>query len=141
MSPIDYAVPVGGILLILVIIYLTGGYKTARVGDLDAARLFADQLPGFTADDILVAADGLAALARDVRTGALAVAYAMGDRINVRALPPGDVTGIRMDDEGRLTIRLDDFTHGSVTLVVDKDAGNLNHWTAALEDLTDKGAA
>ncbi len=141
MSPIDYALPVGGIILILLIIYLTGGYRTARIGDLDAARLFSEQVPGFAPKAILVASDGLAALARDTKSGALAVAYAMGDKINVRPLPPGDVAGYRVDGGRSLTVRLNDFTHGSVTLVLDEEPsgrdGGLATWTAALDALTE----
>jgi len=137
----DYALPVGGIILILAVIYLTGGYKTARVGDMDAARLFADQVPDFAASDLLVAANGLAALARDGRTGAVAVAYAMGDKINVRTLGPGDVAAVSVDGVRSLTIRLNDFTHGTVTLALATEAGQLKTWTTALGALAGPKAA
>lgn len=136
MSPIDYLLPVGGVILILAVIYLTGGYRTARVGDMDAKRLFSEQVPGFKPSELLVAGNSLAALARDGRTGALAVAYAMGDKINARALAPGDVVGYRVDGGRSLTLRLNDFTHGTVTLALGKETGNLNEWTKALDALT-----
>jgi hypothetical protein len=141
VSPIDYVLPVGGVILILAVIYLTGGYRTARVGDMEAKTLFAEQVPGFKPSELLLSGNGLAALARDGRTGALAVAYAMGDRINARALAPGDVVAYRVDGGRSLTLRLNDFTHGTVTIALGKESGNLNEWTRALDGLTERNRA
>lgn len=118
--PLDPTVPLAGILLILLLVWLTGGTRHARLADgHDAAALLAAPETGFTASDIAVSADGDCAIARDP-AGHMAVVFASGAKLAARRLRPAEIVAVTLSagEDGRavLAIRTAAFTHPDFTL-------------------------
>lgn len=92
MSVIDLIIPVAGIGLIVLAVWLTGGLRTAALADVDAARrrIALDQ-PDFAVGDVVVARDRRGALAFDRAGDQLAILFAVGDRMTSRVIRPEDL--------------------------------------------------
>ncbi len=90
--PLDPRLPLGGIALILALVWLTGGRRRARIADADAARAVLSQPElGFIPARISVAADGAAAIAADT-AGRLGLVFPVGAKLAARVLLPADLT-------------------------------------------------
>lgn len=89
--PLDPTLPVAGIMLILVLVWLTGGRRRACLADGETAQsLLAQPELGFAPAEIVVAEDGAGAIAVDA-AGRLALVFPAGARLAARPLKPGEV--------------------------------------------------
>ena len=116
--PITLLIPLGGIALILMAVWLTGGARRARLDRALVLRRLDEDLPDFAATEICVAADAAAAIAAD-HDGALALIFVAGDKVVVRALTAHDIRRVAQEsagDDARLVIDTGEFSHGRVVL-------------------------
>ena len=126
-NPITLLVPLVGIALILLAVWLTGGARRARLDRALVLARLAEDLPDFAASEMAIAADGTGALVASA-AGALAVAFVAGDKVVVRALPRGALRRVDLAGE-RLLIETDEFTHGRFALTLPGEAAR---WAARL---------
>lgn len=92
--PLDPTLPLGGIALILTLVWLTGGRRTAAIATAhDAAAALAAPETGFHPAEIAVSATGDAALARDA-AGHVAIVFVSGARLIARRLGRDDIAGV-----------------------------------------------
>lgn len=124
--PLDPTLPLGGIALILTLVWLTGGRQRAKIATAsDAAVALAAPEAGFRAGEIAVSEDGLAALARDA-AGRIAIVFVSGVRFSTRRLSPEDIVTVtlapRPDGKVRIEIATSAFTHPRFTLEFERAA-------------------
>lgn len=124
--PLNPILPLGGIALILTLVWLTGGRRQASLtAPADAAAVLAAPEVGFAAIDIAMARDGSAALARDA-AGHIAVVFASGAKLATRKLEAADIAAVTLtpqaDGLAQLGIRTHAFTHPNFTLLLDAAA-------------------
>ncbi len=124
-DPLSFVVPLAGITLVLLAVWLTGGRRRLRLDEGLAARRLAEDLPGFQPQAMLVDRDGHAVLARG--TDGFAVVFAAGARAAVRRI--GALQGLEIDG-GQLTLATGDFTHPRFVLTA--DAAAAAEWARAL---------
>ncbi len=94
MSPLDLILPVAGIALIILVVWLTGGLRSARIDDGETVRRhLAVDHPDFEPGDLRLAADQRSALVLDRGERRIAVLFALGDRVTIRMAAPGDLAG------------------------------------------------
>ena len=132
-NPLTMLVPLVGIALILLAVWLTGGARRARLDRALVLRRLDEDAPDFVAEDVVVDAGGGTALAAAADRGAVALVFAAGDRVAVRKLAPGDVRRLAQESgpEGvRLVIDTGDFTHGRFDLLLPK--AEAERWAARL---------
>src|SRR5579864_7354246 len=91
MSPIAMLIPLGGIALILLAVWLTGGAHRARLDRALVLRRLDEDLPGFAAAEVSIDADAATAIAATADGAALALIFAAGDKVAVRPLAPRDI--------------------------------------------------
>ena len=118
MNPITLLIPLGGIALILVAVWLTGGARRARLDRGLVLRRLDEDLPDFAAAEMSIDAEGASALAM-ANDGALALIFVAGDRIVVRPLLAHDIRRAAQERSGDavlLVIDTGEFTHGRVAL-------------------------
>jgi len=118
--PLDPTVPLGGIALILLLVWLTGGRRQAVItGPGEATVLLATPETDFSASQIVVSQAGDVALASDAG-GRIAVVFACGDRLAARKLSHNDIAAITVapqaGDMALLSIRTTAFTRPDFTL-------------------------
>ncbi len=95
MSPLDLILPVGGIALIALVVWLVGGLRNASIDDTDAVRRqLALDHPEFEPGELRLAADKRSALIIDRAERRSAVLFALGDRVTIRIVAPGDLAGV-----------------------------------------------
>ncbi len=135
LNPFLLALPVAGIALILLVIWLTGGLKSARVDRAAALARLAEDLPDFHAGSLTVDTDGRLALARAAAGDELALVFAVGSRLATRKLKPRDLRAARTrPDPGgtRLILQTGDFARSRFELVLpDAEAAPLAAWLGA----------
>ena len=134
MSPLDLILPVGGIALIILVVWLAGGLRSASIGDSETARRqLALDHPEFELGDLRLAADKRSALAVDRGERRIAVLFALGDRVTIRILAPGDLAGATARG-GDLVLTLTDLgAHRIVLRLGDAEAAQA--WAALLDRL------
>ena len=113
--PLDPTLPLGGIALILTLVWLTGGRQRATIATAsDAAAILAAPEAGFRAGEIAVSKDGNAALARDAM-GRIAIVFVSGARLGVRRLAPEDILSVTLAPQAggnvRVEVATSAFTH------------------------------
>ena len=113
--PVTLLIPLVGIALILVAVWLTGGAQRARLDGGLMVRRLAEDMPHFKPDETALAADGAAGLATDAQGAALMLVFVAGDKVVTRRLQRGDVPQVEAA-QGILTIDTGDFTHRRFTL-------------------------
>ncbi len=114
--PINPLLPLGGIALILALVWLTGGRRQARLGDAAAVRgLLAQPETGFHAAEIGLSHDGAGAIAADA-AGHLALVLPVGARLAARLLKPADIVAQRLDNRDAGMARLELTTKGPAAL-------------------------
>lgn len=138
--PLDPTVPLGGIALILALVWLTGGRRQAVVTGAAATALLAAPETGFAAEETALSQDGRALLARD-GDGRIAVAFASGAHLAVRRLAPGDIAAVTLErssdgngsegGDALLHIRTRAFTHRDYALRLAHDEAA--RWRGHLE--------
>ncbi|HMK71680.1 MAG TPA: hypothetical protein VK442_11970 [Xanthobacteraceae bacterium] len=134
MSPLDLILPVAGIALIVLLVWLTGGRRSASIADTDAVRRhLALDHPDFEPGDLRLAVDKRSALVVDRGERRTAVLFALGDRITIRLLAPGDLAGVTARD-GDLTLTLADLGARRIALRLG-DAEAARAWAARLDRL------
>ncbi len=124
-DPLSFAIPLGGIALVLLAVFVAGGRRALRLDEAIARRRLAEDLPGFMPQALLVDQDGDTVLARG--PDGFAVVFSAGARAAVRriAAPPAlQVEG------GRLTLDTGDFTHPRFVLTAEPAAAA--DWARAL---------
>lgn len=124
------------IALLVLLNVILGGWRPARLKSADdAVRIMADGVFGFQASQpVGLDAAGRAALAREMGGTRLGLAQALGDRITVRALKPGDVKTVTRDGV-RLTLTLADYTLPRAELRF-ADANEAISWQEAAHGFT-----
>jgi hypothetical protein len=127
-NPITLLIPLIGIALILLAVWLTGGTRRARLDRTLVLRRLAEDLPGFAAAEIVIDADGANALAASAEGRGFAIVFAAGDKVVVRSLARRDWRRITVSGEG-LVIDTGDFAHGRFVLALPGDA---ERWMARL---------
>ncbi|HEX6841700.1 MAG TPA: hypothetical protein VF113_09220 [Stellaceae bacterium] len=131
-NPITLLIPLGGIALILLAVWLTGGARRARLDRALVLRRLDEDLPDFAATEISIGADAAAAIAT-ADDGVLALIFVAGDRLVVRPLLAQDIERVTQEgagDDVRLVIETGDFTHGRVALLL--SAAEAARWQARL---------
>ncbi len=118
--PINPVLPLGGIALILTLVWLTGGRRRAAIAAADdAAAVLSAPEAGFQAGEIAVSTDGDAALARDA-AGQIAVVFVSGARLSMRRLAPEDIRSVTLAPQagGSMAVKITTaaFTHPDFTL-------------------------
>src|SRR5690348_13366436 len=98
-NPITLLIPLGGIALILVAVWLTGGARRARLDRALVLRRLDEDLPDFAATEISIGADAATAIAL-ADDGALALIFIAGDRVVVRPLPAHDIGRVAQERSG-----------------------------------------
>lgn len=135
LNPFLLALPVAGIALILLVIWLTGGLKSARVDRAKALARLAEDLPDFEAGSLAVDADGRLALARATSGDELVLVFAVGNRLATRKLKPRDLRAahLRPDPDGtRLILQTGDFARPRFELrLPEAEATPLAAWLGA----------
>jgi hypothetical protein len=133
MNPIVMLIPLGGIALILLAVWLTGGARRARLDRALVLRRLDEDLPDFAAAEVSIDADAVAAIAATEDGRSLALIFATGDKVVVRPLAPRDIRRLAQEPERdgvRLVIDTGDFTHGRFALLL--AAGEAARWQARL---------
>lgn len=137
MSPLDLILPVAGIALIVLVVWLTGGLRNVSIADTDAVRRhLALDHPDFEPGDVRLAADKRSALAVGGERQ-IAVLFALGDRITIRLLGPGDLAGAAARG-GDLILTLTDLGVRRMVLALG-DAETARAWAARLDRLLIRG--
>jgi hypothetical protein len=135
MSPADplaLLIPLGGIALILVAVWLTGGARRAQLDRALVLRRLDEDLPDFAVAETSIDADAATALAM-ADDGALALIFAAGDKVVVRPLAAHDIRRVAQegrDGDMRLVIDTGEFTHGRFALRL--PAAEAARWQARL---------
>lgn len=127
-DPLSFAIPLGGIGLVLLAVVLAGGRRALRLDEALAARRLGEDLPGFEVRAMLVDQDGRTVLARGA--DGFALVFAAGARAAVRRLAGLHAVDV---DGGRLTLATGDFTHPRFTLTAEPAA--VADWARALGTL------
>lgn len=127
-NPVTLLIPLIGIALILLAVWLTGGARRARLDRALVLRRLEEDLPGFVAGEIVIDAAGAQALVAAVDGAAHAVLFAAGDKVVVRRLARGHLGHVAAERD-RLTIDTGDFAHGRFTLSLPGEAAR---WAARL---------
>jgi hypothetical protein len=120
-STIAMLIPLGGIALILVSVWLTGGARRTQLDQPLVLRRLDEDLPDFAAATIDIDADAATAIAASTDGRSLALIFAAGDKVVVRPLGRHDIRQIAQEPQGdrmRLIIDTDDFTHGRFALLL-----------------------
>lgn len=134
MSPLDLILPVGGIALIVLVVWLFGGLRSASIDDTDTVRRYlALDHPEFEAGELRLAADKRSALMLDRGERRGAVLFALGDRVTVRIVAPGDLAGVAARG-GDLVLTLTDLGARRLILRLG-DAEAAQAWAARLDRL------
>ena len=131
-NPITLLIPLGGIALILLAVWLAGGARRARLDLALVLRRLDEDLPDFAATEICIDADAATAIAA-AGDGALALIFAAGDRVVVRPLAAREIRRVAQESAGdamRLVIDTGEFTHGRITLRL--SAAEAARWQARL---------
>ena len=134
--PLDPTLPLGGIALILTLVWLTGGRQRAMIATADdAAAVLAAPEGGFQAGAIAVSKDGSAALARDA-AGHIAIIFASGARLSMRRLAPEDILSVTLAPQAGGNIRVDIATRAFTRprFALDLDAATAETWQRHLSE-------
>jgi hypothetical protein len=115
-NPLSLLIPLVGIALILLAVWLTGGARRARLDRALVLARLGEDLPDFTPVEVAVDADAATALAVGA-DGTLVLIFAAGDKVVVRALEPGEVRRVAVAGD-RLIIDTSAFTHGRFALAL-----------------------
>lgn len=135
--PLDPTVPLAGIALILLLVWLTGGNRRALVaGRDDAATLLAAAETGFVVADIAVSSTRDCAIARDGQ-GHLAMVFASGAKLAARKLQRDEIAAVTLtpqdDGSALLAIRTRAFTHPDFALRLDQ--GTAEDWRRRVTEM------
>ena len=124
-----------GVALILAVLWILGGLRTARIASPEAAssRLRQDW-PDCMVRDLLVSCDGSVALA-ETTSGEWGIVFAVGNRLATRRLSPDRILSgtVKAAAEGlfRLEVQTREFTRGDFNLF-GNDLALLNVWARRL---------
>lgn len=132
--PINPALPLGGIALILTLVWLTGGRRSIQIASAtDAAAALAAPEIGFDARDVALSKDGQTALARD-GMGRIAAVFVSGTHLSARRLE--DIASVVLvpqpDGDVRLEVKTRAFTHPDFALRL--DAADAETWQRHLRE-------
>lgn len=125
--PINPLLPLGGIALILSMVWLMGGRRERRIASADeaAAALNVPEI-AFRAERLALGRDGLAAIAVDA-AGRLGLVVPAGAHLVARVLKAGDVTEARLDGDAlALSTRASSHANFRVALPPGEAAGWLD---------------
>lgn len=138
MSPLDLILPVAGIALIVLVVWLAGGLRSASIGDAETVRCqLALDHPEFEPGELRLAADKRGALAVDRGERRIAVLFALGDRVTIRIVAPGDLAAAAAHG-GDLILTLTDLGARRIVLRLG-DAETAQAWAARLDRLLIRG--
>ena len=116
------AMVVGGISLVVAAIHLSGGSRTARFDDTQAAvDRFSLDFPNESAVHAWLTADRRDAFLA-LASGDTGLVHAVGDRFLTRVLDAGSVRGVTRDGAAGLAVAFADFTYPQGRFVFDDPA-------------------
>jgi hypothetical protein len=122
-------ISVGGIAVMVGLCRALFGHTTTPLPDADAlAEKLAHDIPGFRAGRIALSRDAEAALAEDLRDGAVYLVLARGDGVVIRRLVRG--IGVARDGQ-RVALQFRDFTLKGARL----DLADAEGWETRLKGL------
>lgn len=135
--PLDPTIPLAGIALILLLVWLTGGRRQARLdAGTEAAILLAAPETGFMAEQIAVSQAGDCAIARDGQ-GHVAMVFASGAKLAIRKLQRDEIATVTLtpqdDGSALLAIRTRAFTHPDFALRLDQ--GMAEDWRRRVTEM------
>ncbi|ACY13176.1 hypothetical protein [Haliangium ochraceum] len=145
MDPLALALPLVGVVALVVLCALAGGTAREALADADdaLARLRSDE-PDFAAGAVWLAGDGRSALVCEARGEAIAVVLILGDKHVTRVLRPGSVRALRerrrRDGARVLRVLTRDASCARIDLLcpeptADTDTLESGPWRQALERL------
>jgi hypothetical protein len=127
-DPITLLIPLIGIALILLAVWLAGGTRRARLDRALVLRRLAEDLPGFAAAEIVIDAAAANAIAASADGRDFAIVFAAGDKVVVRPIAARDGRRITLSGDS-LVIDTGDFTRGRFVLAL---PGEAERWLARL---------
>ena len=136
-----------GVGLIVVLVWLLGGWRDALIADAGAARArYLDDDPLFEPGDVLLSADGRAALVFARSGTAAALLRVLGDRQITRSLAGGMLRSVALagEDDGRTCLRLglaDPTCRKAAIDVTPLPDAERRTWLARLEELAPPASA
>lgn len=128
-----------GVLLLVAVSYLLGGWRDTRLKDIRQAseRMRRDYL-NFAIDEGVLDTNGASALLAEAGTKRMGIVFSIGDAFATRLLKQGDITSVHMEtEEARaptLTIGLDDFSKPELVITTPTLAV-AHQWRDRLNDL------
>jgi len=135
---LDLILPVAGIALIVLVVWLTGGLRSATIDDGEMIRRhLALDHPEFDPGDLRLAADKRSALVVDRGERRIAVLFALGDRVTIRIVAPGDLADAAARG-GDLVLALTDLGARRIVLRLG-DVEAAQAWAARLDGLLIQG--
>lgn len=138
-DPLIAAGAVAATMLLILINWLIGGWRSARVDSDSTARArYAQDFPDDCILDAAIDRNARAALLALDTPRAMGLVVALGDRLVTRRLRERDLRRADRDATG-LTLRLDDFVLPRVRM--DLDASTAQSWAKRLSCLMDEEAA
>ncbi len=130
MNPADFIIPLIGILLIVLLVWLSGGRRTVRLTRETVRAALAAE--GHETSTVTVADDGCTALAWLESRNALAILRSMGDHPAILIPGPDDIRGISIKgDPPRLQVQFRSFAQPPFAIVLD-DQESLDRWRKVL---------
>lgn len=130
MQPTEFILPLVGIILVITLVWLTGGRRSIQLdrGMVDRAL----RTEGYRPASITVADDGKAAMAWLEDRSALAIVRAMGDHAAITVPGPDDIRGIAITGEPpRLQVRFRSFGQPPFAITLN-DPDTLDRWRKVL---------
>lgn len=121
-APVDlYLILVApiGVVIVVVVLRLIGGWRDAQLVDEEAARArLREQEPEFVAREVILAREGRGAVVRGRLRGRAAVALLapLGDRFVVQTLPQGGLRGLAVTDASTLMMKTGALAGGTITM-------------------------
>jgi hypothetical protein len=127
-NPLTLLVPLIGIALILMAVWLTGGARRALLDRALVLRRLAEDLPDFVAGEMAIDSDRAQALVAAADGANHAVVFVAGDKVVVRPLERRALRRVAVERD-ELVIETDDFAHGCFALALPGEAAR---WAARL---------
>ena len=127
-NPLTLLVPLIGIALILMAVWLTGGARRVLLDPALVLRRLAEDLPDFVAGEMAIDADRAQALVAAADGGSHAVVFVAGDKVVVRPLERHELRRVAVERDA-LVIDTGDFAHGRFALALPGEAAR---WAARL---------
>jgi len=130
VDPTSFILPLFGILLIVLLVWLAGGRRTLKLTRANVREALAAE--GYQTSSVTVADDGHTALAWLESRNALAILRSMGDHPAILIPGPDDIRGISIKgDPPRLQVQFKSYAQPPIAIILD-DQESLDRWRKVL---------